>query len=163
MLIFQPTVATHLNATIHANKTISGGTVPHVGQLYFDEDLIDLVTAKPPYTANKFPRMRNHQDRLMIMGAGGGADPIVEYVLLGKDLKDGVFAWINFGVNGTLNRNIRAATACTPEGCKNGMADFLAGPLGQWLGSLFTPKAAGNAPVAPKAAGNAPAAAPKGS
>jgi hypothetical protein len=128
-------VATHINATIHANKTISGGTVPHIGQLYFDQDLLDAVTQKPHYATNPFPRMKNAQDFLMIQGSGGNADPIVEYALLGKDVSDGIFAWINIGVNPDAKKRIRATTACTAAGCKSSVAEVL-GAFSSFTSSL---------------------------
>lgn len=111
------TVATRLNTTRHPNNTISGGTVPHVGQLYFDQSLVDEVAKVAPYSANNQWMMKNDFDFLLMQGAGGGADPVLEYTLLGKDLSDGIFAWSNFGVDVSKNRKMRVATYCTETGC----------------------------------------------
>lgn len=62
---------------------------------------------------------------LLTQGSGGGADPVIEYVLIGKDVGDGVFGWINFGVDKGAKRKMRAATVCGEEGCKSGTADFM--------------------------------------
>lgn len=42
----------HLSAEQLSNGTITSGQVSHVGQLFFDQDLIDLVETASPYTTN---------------------------------------------------------------------------------------------------------------
>jgi hypothetical protein len=111
-------VATHLNITRNADNTISGGKTVHVGQLYYDQELIDQISETHPYTENPMQRTLNSADFLLARGASNGADPIVEYVLLGKDVKQGIFAWINFGVDAKTSVPMRPATLCTSEGCK---------------------------------------------
>jgi hypothetical protein len=66
--------------------------------------------------------MKNENDFLLKQGAGGGSDPLVEYVLLGKHVSDGIFAWINFGVDLKRNRTISPATICSDTGCKQNEA-----------------------------------------
>jgi hypothetical protein len=100
------------------NNTISGGTTAHVGQLYVDQDLVDAVAATPPYTLNPMSRTRNDKDGLLALGAANGSDPIVEYVLVGNDVAQGIFAWINFGVDVKKKVAMQPATLCTKEGCK---------------------------------------------
>jgi hypothetical protein len=63
-------------------------------------------------------RTSNKQDFLLGMGAAGGADPVVEYVLLGKNLNQGVFSWINFAVDPKKRVRARPATICSADGCK---------------------------------------------
>jgi hypothetical protein len=110
----------HMNAKVNEkNKTIEGGTVSHVGQLYFDQDLLDTVETVPPYNTNKQFWMKNIQDFTMASGAMNSADPVMEYVLLGKDIRDGVFAWINFGIDSKLSKKVMASAECTAEGCKS--------------------------------------------
>jgi hypothetical protein len=101
----------------NANNTISGGNTTHVGQLYLDQDLIDQIAATSPYTLNKMRRTPNTQDGLLAVSAANGSDPIVEYVLLGKDVTQGIFAWINFGVDSKSTVGLQPATICTSEGC----------------------------------------------
>ena len=43
-------VQTHLNGTILPNGTYSGGSVSHIGQFFFDQDLITEVNTLPPYS-----------------------------------------------------------------------------------------------------------------
>ncbi|KAF2403110.1 aromatic compound dioxygenase [Trichodelitschia bisporula] len=128
-------VMTQLNVTINPNNTISGGRVAHVGQLYFDQALLDAVSAIPPYSTNKNQRMLNAQDFLVQQGSAGGSDPVVEYVLLGNTLADGIFAWSNFGIDASANRRVMAAATCGADGCKAAPNPF--GALGDALGALF--------------------------
>jgi hypothetical protein len=118
----------HINATVNTkNNTIHGGRVAHVGQLYFDQDLVDTVETFPPYNTNKQMAMKNADDFTMASGALNLADPVMEYVLLGKDIRDGVFAWINFGIDSKLNKKVMASAECSAEGCRgSGFMAYLA-------------------------------------
>jgi hypothetical protein len=107
-----------LNITRNSNNTISGGKTAHVGQLYLDQDLLDQVLTTSPYSLNSMQRTANAQDGLLAVSAANGADPIVEYVLLGNDVQQGIFAWINFGVDSKSTVQMHAASICTSEGCK---------------------------------------------
>lgn len=42
----------HLSAEQLDNGTITSGQISHVGQLFFDQDLIDLVETASPYVDN---------------------------------------------------------------------------------------------------------------
>ncbi|KAK2040017.1 aromatic compound dioxygenase, partial [Colletotrichum somersetense] len=55
----------HIGATKLPNDTITGGRVAHIGQMYFDQKLLDAVEELPPYSANHQAVTRNAQDRLM--------------------------------------------------------------------------------------------------
>jgi hypothetical protein len=90
----------HLNATLLPNNTLSGGTVAHVGQVFWDQDLIDAVEATYPYNTNTITLTTNAEDRVF---ADETADtetvPVFEYVYLGDSLEDGIFGWITIAVN----------------------------------------------------------------
>ncbi|TLD37195.1 extracellular dioxygenase-like protein [Venturia nashicola] len=113
-------IATHLNTSIQSNLTIASGSgqILHVGQLYLDQDLLNLVEKQDPYRSNKAPLTLNKEDALLMQGSAGGADPVLEYVLIGKEVGDGVFGWINFGVDINAKRKMRAASACDEGGCR---------------------------------------------
>lgn len=38
-----------------------------------------------------------------------GSDDFVEYIFLGDDVSDGVFAWISIGIDPTMDREVEAA------------------------------------------------------
>jgi hypothetical protein len=58
---------------------------------------------------------QNTQDFLFMQGANGD-DPIVRYALVGKDLSEGVFAWIRFGINQQANKPVDPAAWWTDKG-----------------------------------------------
>ncbi|KAF2176559.1 extracellular dioxygenase-like protein [Zopfia rhizophila CBS 207.26] len=110
-------VMAHLNATVLPNSTITGGTVSHVGQLFFDQSLISAVKATTPYNTNTQPLTTNEQDFIMAQESEVG-DPVLEYTMLGSKLEDGLFGWIAFGVDPATNRNVNAAATYGKDGGK---------------------------------------------
>jgi hypothetical protein len=111
-------IISHLNATAAKNQTIWHTRVTHVGQVFFDQVLVDAVEKLNPYRTNTQPLMRNAADNILLQEAAT-ADPFFNYVELGKDLlKDGVFAWFSFGVNTTFTRDILAVAMRYEEGGK---------------------------------------------
>lgn len=93
-------IMVHPNATARANGTIYDTTASHVGQMYFDQDLNDLVETNSPYTTNTQAWTKNDGDSLLTNGLET-SDPIMDYVLLGEDASDGILAWLSFGINTT--------------------------------------------------------------
>jgi hypothetical protein len=91
--------------------------------------------------------MKNVQDRTMASGVSNGSDPVVEYTYLnGKDLNDGVFAWISFGIDKSKDRRVMASAQCSAEWCKSsGMFKMLAGLFGRGAPKGTAPKASGAA------------------
>jgi protocatechuate 3,4-dioxygenase beta subunit len=89
----------HLNATVLPNNTLTGGTVGHIGQIFWDQDLIDEVEATYPYNTNTVAITENASDRVFADETETTSDPVIEYVLLGDDLSDGIFGWVTIAVN----------------------------------------------------------------
>jgi protocatechuate 3,4-dioxygenase beta subunit len=90
----------HLNATVLSNNTLSGGTVAHIGQLFWDQDIIYEVEATYPYNTNNITITTNEEDRVFSTEtADTTSDPVVEYVRLGDELSDGLFGWVTIAVN----------------------------------------------------------------
>jgi hypothetical protein len=108
----------HFGHTVLANNTIRGGRISHVGQLYFDQDLLDQISIIPPYSENKGLRLKNNQDILMAATTVGRHDPVVEYVRLGNRVEDGIFGWINFGIDARTDIKVIPAAECGANGCK---------------------------------------------
>lgn len=96
-------VVVHENATELANGTLSGGTVSHIGQFFFDQSLISLVEATDPYNTNTVTLTTNEEDR--VFGEqeteDTTSDPVFNYVYFGDDVTDGLFSWIIVGINTT--------------------------------------------------------------
>lgn len=107
---------THVHVMVHAGaEPLSNGTLyntaaTHVGQMYFDQDLISKVEETAPYNANEQELTTNAEDGILEEEAATGVDPIMSYVMLGDSVEDGLLAWLAFGVDMSFVRNITAAT-----------------------------------------------------
>ncbi|KAM7194154.1 Intradiol ring-cleavage dioxygenase [Naviculisporaceae sp. PSN 640] len=110
-------VAVHLNATAQPNGTLHDLTAAHVGQIYFDQELIDAVEKTSPYTENTQVLTTNAQD-FLLQQAAATSDPFLEWVYLGEkgELAEGLLSWISFGINVTLAREMYAASTLTENG-----------------------------------------------
>ncbi|KAG7443842.1 aromatic compound dioxygenase [Guyanagaster necrorhizus] len=93
----------HENGTLFDNGTFSSDGQQHIGQVFFDQDLITAVEATSPYANNTIAITENEDDRVFIAGVepstGTGVDPVLEYVYLGDGLSDGLLFWGIVGVN----------------------------------------------------------------
>ncbi|KAK3315366.1 Intradiol ring-cleavage dioxygenase [Apodospora peruviana] len=110
-------VMVHHNASARANGTLEDTTASHVGQVYFDQALINAVESTSVYKANTQALLLNENDFLFAEGART-SDPVVNYVTLGKNIEDGLLGWIAFGINSTMVREVHAATTLYKEGGK---------------------------------------------
>ncbi|KAJ5484849.1 hypothetical protein N7539_004837 [Penicillium diatomitis] len=118
--------ATHIHVLTHPvnettalqNNTISGlysSKTSHVGQLFFDQDLITQVEKVSPYSTNTQDLTTNAEDSILSEEADS-IDPFMEYVLLGNDISDGLFAWITVGVDSTEDSTVTPAAYYTEQG-----------------------------------------------
>jgi hypothetical protein len=103
--------------SILPNNTFQGSTISHIGQVFFDQSLSTLVETTNPYKTNNQAVTKNADDWILIGEAAAG-DPFVEYSLLGKNVSDGIFAWIAFGIDGSKNGSIQAASIYGADGGK---------------------------------------------
>ncbi|KXG51985.1 Intradiol ring-cleavage dioxygenase, core [Penicillium griseofulvum] len=96
---------THLNATLLPNKTLKAdtGSVAHIGQLFWNEVLRSAVENTYPYNTNTQEITSNAEDMWSIEQADSAYDPFPEYIYLGEGLDDGLFAWIQIGINTTAD------------------------------------------------------------
>ncbi|KAI9051296.1 hypothetical protein LZ554_005397 [Drepanopeziza brunnea f. sp. 'monogermtubi'] len=119
-------VLAHFNGTQHANGTYSGGYVSHVGQLFFDQDLITQADTVAPYSTNTQVVTLNSADQILSEEAGT-TDPVIEYSLLGSSIADGIFGWVAFGIDLTSEYTVSAAANLYAEG---GVASTSSGGMG---------------------------------
>ncbi|CZR63100.1 related to GPI anchored dioxygenase [Phialocephala subalpina] len=87
------------NSTILPNNTYTGGTTLHVGQIYFEDALVEAVEATSPYNTNTIAFTTWEEDGWMLEEATTDYDPFVEYVQLSGNLEDGLLAWITVAVD----------------------------------------------------------------
>ncbi|KAI1359497.1 Intradiol ring-cleavage dioxygenase [Xylaria arbuscula] len=122
-------------ATLLPNDTyVSTSGVPsHIGQLFFDQDLIYETKAIEPYASNAQSLTLNSGDGIGISEATVDFDPFVDYVRLGDDLNDGLLAWQTVFVDTTADvssaRN-EAAHYYEGGGVSNGNGGGGGGPGG---------------------------------
>ncbi|KAI0317724.1 Intradiol ring-cleavage dioxygenase [Amylostereum chailletii] len=136
--------ATHIhilaqeNGTQFDNGTYKATDVKHVGQFFFDQDLITEVEATSPYSTNTQTLTTNAEDSIMSDEAAT-IDPVLEYVLLGEDVSDGIFAWGAMGINVTASYDISSAATLTESGGvenpHSGMGGGPGGPSGTVSGT----------------------------
>jgi hypothetical protein len=101
-----------------ANGTISGLYTSHssyVGQLFFDQDLISAVEKTSPYSTNTQELTTNADDSILAEEADV-IDPLMEYVYLGDEVSDGIFAWISVGIDPTKDSSVTPAAYYTEQG-----------------------------------------------
>jgi protocatechuate 3,4-dioxygenase beta subunit len=114
--------ATHIhvlgtyNGTLLDNNTYSGGYSSHVGQIFFDQDLISQVETTSPYSDNAQTLTTNEEDTIFSQSAADTFDPVVEYALLGDDVSEGILAWISIGIDMTRAEVISPAGELTSDG-----------------------------------------------
>jgi len=109
-------VMTHtLDATVNDNNTLTGTSVSHVGQMFFDQDLIEAVDAVEPYASNTQQITENSEDSILSEEASD-VDPMIEYVLLGDSVADGIFGWLAFGMDSGSSYNVTPAANLYAEG-----------------------------------------------
>lgn len=90
----------HFHAKRLANNTIAGGKVSHIGQIFWDQDIISAVESTYPYNTNSIPITPNAEDRVVnVETENSEADPMLNYAYLGDSVEDGLFAWITVAVN----------------------------------------------------------------
>ncbi|KAG9516123.1 aromatic compound dioxygenase, partial [Aureobasidium melanogenum] len=141
------------NGTVYDNGTYSGGTISHVGQLFFDESLKSAVYDTYPYTTNTQSYTTNDDDMWAPDQADNNYDPIPDYAYLGEDISDGLLMWISVGINMSAEYTVTAAATLTADGgvASNDAAD---GASGSGAGSAS--KSTGSMPSGSGAAGSAP-------
>ncbi|KAF1323031.1 hypothetical protein FI667_g10794, partial [Globisporangium splendens] len=128
-------LGTH-GGTLLPNQTYSGGSVSHVGQIFFDQDLISEVEATPVYMTNQQRLTLNRDDSIFTQSAANDFDPVMEYTLLGDTVADGIFAWISVGIDMTASIEVSAAETLTARA-------GVTGPVSASNGSSTGPDAVG--------------------
>ncbi|EPE31970.1 Aromatic compound dioxygenase [Glarea lozoyensis ATCC 20868] len=89
----------HHGATKLPNNTIQGGTISHVGQFYIEQAMMQTIEATAPYNTNKQAWTKLDKDMLFSAGKAGGDDPLLQIKMLGSSIEDGIYAYIDVGVN----------------------------------------------------------------
>lgn len=125
--------ATHTHILVHQggyvlpNNTFTGGNVSHVGQLFFDQQLIYDVDTVYPYTLNPNTILSNSQDYALAIEASD-TDPVANYVYVGEGIADGLVVWITVGINTSAIYDVTLAAFLTADGGVEDSVQPIAGP-----------------------------------
>ncbi|KAL2818662.1 Intradiol ring-cleavage dioxygenase [Aspergillus granulosus] len=140
--------ATHIHVLSHPanstnvnrnNNTITGlytSSSSHVGQIFFDQDLISTVEAVEPYASNTQELTLNADDSILLQELNSDIDPFVEYVLLGDSIQDGVFAWVSVVIDSSVSTDVTPAAYLTEDGGVENENSGMGGPGGSGPGGL---------------------------
>lgn len=123
------------NTLLGVNNTVRAS---HVGQIFFDQDLISNVDLLTPYNENTGVLTLNSDDNILASEANT-TDPFVEYVLLGEKLEDGILAWISIGIDPTEDREISTAATYYKGGGIANDNDMMGGPPNGTQGAPANP------------------------
>lgn len=134
-------LAVHTNASLLSNGSYAGGIFSHIGQLFYDEELINAVEGTSPYSSNAVKRTTNDEDQIAQSQADNNYDPLVQYIYLNPlDISQGILAWIEIGIDPSANHSASAnyaAYLAADGGHANGNA--MGGPGGSPPGGLGMP------------------------
>lgn len=110
-------IIVHQDAEVLPNGTLlwGAGTLDHVGQIFFDQALVDLADDFYPYTLNPNAIKPNSEDGTLSTEAAA-VDPVTWYVYVGDSLDDGIVAWITLGINGSASYDVEYAATWTADG-----------------------------------------------
>lgn len=106
-------VTAHQNATVLLNNTLSGGDVNHIGQLFFNQTVLDEVSLSEPYVSNQQTQTDNTDDSIFEQENSNGYDAFMKVEYLGSDISDGLLGYITIGVNTSANYDDQVVAAAT--------------------------------------------------
>lgn len=130
--------------------TYEGGVATHIGQLFFDRDLVAAVETTEPYKSNQQQFIDLLEDGIAEAAATSDYDVLMDYQMLGDSLSDGIMAWITVGVDVSANYNEQAPPAAHFAG--NAMDGSNSSPAATTTSALGAPGS--GTPVQPTPAGS---------
>ncbi|KAJ5933578.1 hypothetical protein N7454_005907, partial [Penicillium verhagenii] len=114
---------THIHVTVQSNVTgddtsYSDASIQHVGQLFFEEDLINSVYQLSPYHAHlsTLNRTLNAEDSVYTVAMTDGYSAIISTELLGETLADGLIGYITIGINKSASAISTTGTEVNVQG-----------------------------------------------
>ncbi|KAK7409659.1 hypothetical protein QQX98_008174 [Neonectria punicea] len=116
------TRTTHIHVTgqtdITNGTSYSKSKVQHIGQLFFDEDLLNRVYAVSPYSEHLLTlnRTTNSEDRLFSTASSDGYSAVISVSQLGDNIEDGLVGYITIGINSTADGIAVTGEAVNPQG-----------------------------------------------
>ncbi|GAA6014168.1 hypothetical protein JCM10207_006120 [Rhodosporidiobolus poonsookiae] len=119
------------NGTIIA----TAGTIEHIGQLFFLEDLNNRVFSTSVYLDTTQTRTYNDDDSILQQDLSAGDWPFVDASLVGESIEDGIYGYITIGIDTNATTSITTENALTADDldpevqasafAANGLLDYL--------------------------------------
>lgn len=113
-------IAAHLGGTQTAAGYYSGGTSPHIGQLFFPEAVLQAIQKNSLYAANTNTRMLNTADGIYKQGAATGQNPeMTVHYINANNINSGIVGSIIVGIDTTKNYSMTSgggAGGAPPKG-----------------------------------------------
>ena len=78
--------------------------------------MMESIERTVPYNSNKQAWTKNAQDMLFNQGKQGGDNPVLQINLLTSKIEDGIYAFIDVGVNPKANRRPSPVNMWGPNG-----------------------------------------------
>ncbi|KAH0443818.1 extracellular dioxygenase [Colletotrichum camelliae] len=116
------TRTTHIHVTAQTNITngtsYSASKVQHIGQLFFEEDLLSQVYALEPYSAHltTLNRTTNAEDSLYSDASSDGYSAVISVTQLTDNIEDGLVGYITLGVNSSAEGLAITGGGVNPQG-----------------------------------------------
>ncbi|KAF2642200.1 aromatic compound dioxygenase [Massarina eburnea CBS 473.64] len=113
---------THIHVTVQSDVTngtsYSKSGTQHLGQMFFDEDLLAKVYAVEPYNAHlsTLNRTTNAEDKLYTEASADGYSAVVSVEMIGDSIEDGLIGYITVGVNTTGEVATTTGGSVNPQG-----------------------------------------------
>ncbi|KAF6797060.1 extracellular dioxygenase [Colletotrichum musicola] len=116
------TRTTHIHVTAQTNITngtsYSASSIQHIGQLFFEEDLLNEVYAIKPYSAHlsTLNRTTNAEDSLYSDASSDGYSAVISVSQLTDDIADGLVGYITVGINSSAEGLAITGGGVNPQG-----------------------------------------------
>ncbi|KAF5651399.1 aromatic compound dioxygenase [Fusarium tjaetaba] len=120
-----PLRATHVHALVDQNakllpnntRQLNSGNISHVDQIFFDQELCNLVDTIELYTSNANKIVKNVEDKVLYAEVND-MDPVARYTFIGDTVSEGLMAWTVFGIEKYANYNgvVQAASYYGEDG-----------------------------------------------
>ncbi|KAF2713285.1 aromatic compound dioxygenase [Pleomassaria siparia CBS 279.74] len=113
---------THMHVTVQSDVTngtsYSQSGTQHIGQLFFDEDLLNTVYATAPYSAHldTLTRVTNANDSIFTEASANGYSATVSVELIGETVEEGLVGYITVGVNPDAEDAVTTGGTVNPQG-----------------------------------------------
>jgi len=103
------------NGTILADGYNFTTSYSHIGQIFFDDELVGQAHETYPYNTVTADRTYNADDQILTQEAED-MDPIAKWEYLGDTISDGVLAWIRIGIDTSADAATQSAAAYYADG-----------------------------------------------